>query len=517
MKNNYLSMKTVAKAALLIAFSISTQAQVQPEEDYSVSPIPYQVYAATAAIQGTNDDSFSAPLPLGFDFDFYGNIYNQVNVSTNGYITFTPAMLGGFSPWNFDFPIPNSSFEVKNSFLGCYQDLNNSNAEGTLTYASIGSAPYRKFVVLFDNHSLFSCTTFKSSFQMVLYETLNVLDVQLIDIQTCTSWNDGNVVTGIVNDTGLLAVTPPNRNTSSWTAFQEGWRFQRPINTSNYLFAKCDDDTDGLVTFNLQVAQNDLSSVNPLLVSFYSNEADAISQTNAITNLNYTNTIVNVETLYANVDGEIKSVVLRVIDCNNDYDLDSLDTANEDLNADTNLANDDTDLDGIPNFIDNDDDGDLILTDVEYVFNRSGDSTVLILDTDGDTIPNYLDNDDDGDLVLTINEDYNSNNNPADDDTNGNEIPDYLDNTVFLGLNNVTLNNEVKIYPNPASSILNIDNQSNEVVSAIAIYNLSGALVQEVKSTTSLQSISVADLQSGIYFVKIQMNSKVANYKFIKK
>ena len=512
MKNNYLRLNSVVKVAFMLLISFATQAQ----NDYTVSPIPFQVYTATAPVQGTNDDTFSAPIPLGFDFDFYGNIFNQVNVSTNGYISFTPAILGGFSPWSFNQTIPNATFPAKNSFLGCFHDLNNSNAEGTLTYAIIGSAPYRRFVVLFDNHSLFSCVTLKSSFQMVLYETLNIMDVQLIDKQTCPTWNNGNAVTGIINNDGLFAVTPPNRNTSSWTALQEGWRSQRPFSTTSYLFAKCDDDADGIVTFNLQVAQNDLFAANPTLVTFYSNETDAISQTNAITNLNYTNTTANLETLYANVNGEVKSIILRVIDCANDYDLDSVDTANEDLNADTNLANDDTDLDGIPNFIDNDDDGDMILTDVEYVFARSASSAMVILDTDNDGIPNYLDADDDGDGLLTINEDYNSNNNPADDDTNANSIPDYLENAVMLAVNNFSLQNEVTIYPNPASSILNIENKSNETVTALSIYNLNGALVKEVKSTTSLPSISVAELQRGIYFVKIQMNSKVLNYKFIK-
>ena len=85
-----------------------------------------------------------------------------------------------------------------------------------------------------------------------------------------------------------------------------------------------------------------------------------------------------------------------------------------------------------------------------------------------------------------------------------------------LGVNNFAIQNEVTIYPNPASSILNIENKSNESVAAISIYNLNGAMVKEVKSSTSLQSIAVADLQSGIYFVKIQMNSQVVNYKFIK-
>lgn len=510
-------MRSVLKGAfsilLLTCFSNTTQAQ----NDYTVAPIPYQVYSATSAVQGTMDDTFSAPIPLGFDFDFYGNTYNQVNVSTNGYISFTPQTAGMYSPWSFNQTIPNASFPVTNAFMGCFHDMNNSNAQGTITYSIIGSAPYRKLVVLFDNQSHFSSDTTKSTFQMIICETLNIMDVQLVDKQDFVGWNNGNAVTGIIDQTGLLAVTPPGRNTSAWTAFHEGWRFQRPITTNSYLFAKCDDDTDGFVSFNLQVAQNDLLAASPTLVTFYGNESDAISQTNAFSNLNYTNISANTETIYANVNGEIKTVVLRVVDCANDYDLDSVATADEDLNADTNLANDDTDGDGIPNFIDNDDDGDMILTSVEYVFNRSANGALAFLDTDNDGILNYLDNDDDGDDVLTIDEDYNHNNNPVDDDTNANSIPDYLESAVALGVNNFDIKQYVSVYPNPVSTVLNIENKSNETISNIAIYSINGALVKEIKSTDAMQAIPVSDLQNGIYFVKIEMNNRVINYKFSKK
>nr|WP_321223331.1 FKBP-type peptidyl-prolyl cis-trans isomerase [uncultured Psychroserpens sp.] len=48
-------------------------------------------------------------------------------------------------------------------------------------------------------------------------------------------------------------------------------------------------------------------------------------------------------------------------------------------------------------------------------------------DTDGDEIPNYVDADDDGDGVLTINEDLNNDGDPTNDDTDGDGIPNYLD------------------------------------------------------------------------------------------
>jgi len=352
---------------------------------------------------------------------------------------------------------------------------------------------------------------------MILYETLNVMDVQIVDKQLCLTWNNGNAVTGILNQTGLLAITPPNRNTSAWAAFNEGWRFQRPFSTTNYLFAKCDDDTDGFITFNLQVAQNDLYLANPLLVSFYGNELDAINQTNAFTNLNYTNISVNTETIYANVNGEVKTVILRVVDCENDYDLDSVATADEDLNSDTNLANDDTDFDGIPNFIDNDDDGDMVLTSVEYVFGRSAASSLAFLHTDTDGILNYLDNDDDEDGILTIDEDYNNNNNPSDDDTNANSIPDYLENLVALGLAQLSVRNEVVLYPNPASTILNVENKSDKTISSLIIFNINGAKVKEFNTVATFQTIPISDLTSGIYLIKMVLNNEVLNYKFIKK
>ncbi len=82
----------------------------------------------------------------------------------------------------------------------------------------------------------------------------------------------------------------------------------------------------------------------------------------------------------------------------------------------------DTDGDNIPNYIDNDDDGDGILTKNEL------DEDGNPLDTDGDGIYDYLDADDDNDNVLTINESLlNSDNDPA-------NIPDYLDTNTSVTL-----------------------------------------------------------------------------------
>ena len=66
-----------------------------------------------------------------------------------------------------------------------------------------------------------------------------------------------------------------------------------------------------------------------------------------------------------------------------DHDNDGILSILEDLDGDTNVKNDDTDEDGIANYLDVDDDNDGILTKDESIDE----------DTDGDGIPNYLDKD----------------------------------------------------------------------------------------------------------------------------
>lgn len=98
----------------------------------------------------------------------------------------------------------------------------------------------------------------------------------------------------------------------------------------------------------------------------------------------------------------------------------------EDINGNGDLTDDDTDGDGIPNYLDEDDDGDNILTKNEKP-NPNGDNDLSdAQDTDGDGIPDYLDNDDDGDGVLTRDEENQSvDQNPA-NDISLNGIADYL-------------------------------------------------------------------------------------------
>ncbi len=96
----------------------------------------------------------------------------------------------------------------------------------------------------------------------------------------------------------------------------------------------------------------------------------------------------------------------------------------EDRNHDLDPTNDDSDGDTTPDYLDPDDDGDLINT-IDEDLNDNSDPRDD--DTDGDTTPNYLDPDDDGDTVDTADEDVDGDGDPRNDNTDGDDLVDYLD------------------------------------------------------------------------------------------
>lgn len=97
----------------------------------------------------------------------------------------------------------------------------------------------------------------------------------------------------------------------------------------------------------------------------------------------------------------------------------------EDLNGDGNVENDDTDGDGIWNYIDQDDDNDNILTSAELSNGIADDDRYR--DTDEDGIPDYRDEDDDNDGIKTIDEDVDGSGTAGNDDTDGDGIFNYRD------------------------------------------------------------------------------------------
>ncbi|MDT0608331.1 FKBP-type peptidyl-prolyl cis-trans isomerase [Croceitalea rosinachiae] len=75
-----------------------------------------------------------------------------------------------------------------------------------------------------------------------------------------------------------------------------------------------------------------------------------------------------------------------------DHDRDGVPSIEEDRDNDKNLFNDDTDEDGIPDYLDFDDDGDSTFT-IDEITDEQGNVIIPYPDTDGDGTPDYLDPD----------------------------------------------------------------------------------------------------------------------------
>ena len=136
------------------------------------------------------------------------------------------------------------------------------------------------------------------------------------------------------------------------------------------------------------------------------------------------------------------SGTIRIVTTLEDDDQDGVPTAQEGVvyNEDGTVnkeASRDSDGDGIPDYINRDDDNDNVFTKDEIDFDDL--NQVIFTDTDGDGIPNYLDNDDDDDGILTIDEDLNGDGNPANDTTEieGQKVPNYLTTTAATATTDV--------------------------------------------------------------------------------
>lgn len=108
-------------------------------------------------------------------------------------------------------------------------------------------------------------------------------------------------------------------------------------------------------------------------------------------------------------------------------DNDGIPAQLEDVNGNGDLNDDDTDSDGVPNYLDQDDDGDNIYTAAENPNYSAANGLSNAQDTDGDGTPDYLDMDDDGDGVKTRDEEnVSQDKNPLNDILDPNVGPDYL-------------------------------------------------------------------------------------------
>jgi len=125
----------------------------------------------------TGDDSLSAPINIGFSFKFGATTYTQLRVFTNGRVQFAntfcnfgTAAVG--PPRTYPNPMPDPNVNNTIRVYGADLDLA---VGGSLTYATVGSAPNRTLVVTWSNVPQWSAAGSSYNLQIQLQENGNFL------------------------------------------------------------------------------------------------------------------------------------------------------------------------------------------------------------------------------------------------------------------------------------------------------------------------------------------------------
>ena len=82
--------------------------------------------------------------------------------------------------------------------------------------------------------------------------------------------------------------------------------------------------------------------------------------------------------------------------------------------------------------------------------------------------------------------------------------------TEGVGINDVE--NNVSIYPNPATEVLNVNANSN--IQSVEVLNIMGQTIQSYSANDNNTQINISNLANGVYMVKINTENGVVNQKF---
>jgi len=173
---------------------------------FSFMPFLEALYAQTEypgiiVHEGQADDRRWGSFPIGFDFDFYGNIYNEFFVSSNGLVLF-----GAGSNAFSNLGIPDDG--RPDNYIAAFWDDLIIHSSGDIMYQTIGIAPNRKLIIQFSNMSFWTSTVLLGTIQVILYEGSNNIRIQynnIIDLSSDRA--SGNSATiGLENIDGTVGV-----------------------------------------------------------------------------------------------------------------------------------------------------------------------------------------------------------------------------------------------------------------------------------------------------------------------
>jgi len=217
-------MTSVSDASHASAVALTSAALSAPT--YTVSSVPFTPERAPAKFLASCDDCVAYDTPLGFDFKFFGNTYNKVHVSSNGFLGFDRSIgngccSGGGIPSPTDLP-------YNNMISIAWTDLNSGVLNSDIRYETQGTAPNRKFVLQFNNVPEYYNGPGRVTAQLVLAEGSNDITIYTFSNTIVTNvWHP--VTQGIENADGTEAEFVAGRVRSFFGLTNDAVRFSLPL------------------------------------------------------------------------------------------------------------------------------------------------------------------------------------------------------------------------------------------------------------------------------------------------
>ena len=180
---------------------------------------------------GTLDDGRWDNITLPFTFRFYGNTFNAIHISTNGWIGMGST---NSTATGMGVTLPNAA-APNNVIHAISTDLTFAGATNAaiLQYFTVGTAPNQKFVIDYSNIKFFSGTA-TANVQVILYEGTNIIEIHTTN---CTNTTAAKAQ-GIENSTGTVAtVSPGKNNTANWAVPVGGTAYRFTPDVINYTWS----------------------------------------------------------------------------------------------------------------------------------------------------------------------------------------------------------------------------------------------------------------------------------------
>ena len=233
--------------------------------DYTVKQIPFESHIFDfdqgTSVNANADDNWLSGVQLPFTFFFFGREYHTVYPGTNGLISMTYRYSSGGIDLGYAYGVPPASppynttitgnqtigqgsmttpYNYDNCIYGVYEDIDchyyNSysyNSPGAVRVGVLGNPPCRAFVFNYLNVGLFSNHSSPSNYntyQMVIYEGTNIIDVYVKHRRCCASTNSSRHegIIGLQNVKSSQILIAPGRGMTGWEVDdgeEEAWRF----------------------------------------------------------------------------------------------------------------------------------------------------------------------------------------------------------------------------------------------------------------------------------------------------